>query len=295
MRIGLATPCVTYNPGNNNDWELGASVDDLAEIVRTADRLGFHHLTCSEHIGFPADQETVPGMARYWDPLATLSYFAALTERIRLETHVLVLPYHHPLAIAKRYGTLDRLSKGRLILGVGTGHSAAEFDLLGVPFDERNERTDDSLRALRAALGSRQPSYAGTHYRFDGLVVDPHALQAHVPIWVGGHTMHSLRRAVATGDAWVPFALELGELGQMMRRAADEGVLAGRRDPFDLVFYVQPRVDPMAEPEATAEALGRYREIGATVVTLRIVHRSLAHCLEQLEAVARIDAGLYPR
>lgn len=294
MKIGLATPGVTYNPGNNNDWELQASVDDLSAIVRAADRLGYHHLTCSEHVGYPARYEKVPGTGRYWDPLATLSYFAALTQRIRLETHVLVLPYHHPLAIAKRYGTLDLLSGGRVVLGVGTGHAVAEFELLGVAFDERNDRTDDALRALRAALGRRQPTYHGTYYRFEDLVVDPHAVQPHLPIWVGGRTMRSLRRALTLADGWVPFTLAHEDLARMLRRAGEEGLLAGAPVPFDVVLYVQPRVDPIGDPEGTAAAVLRYHEIGATVVTLRIVHRSPAHCLEQLEAMRDIADSLDP-
>ncbi len=233
-------------------------------------------------------------MARYWDPLASLSYFAALTERIRLETHVLVLPYHHPLAIAKRYGTLDLLSGGRLILGVGVGHSAAEFELLGVEFADRNQRTDDSLRALRAALGSRQPSYEGTHYQFDRFVIDPHAVQPRVPIWVGGRTMRSLRRATALGDGWVPFGLELDELERMLQRARAEGILDVDPTPFDLVLYVQPRVDPIGDPDAAAEAVRRYRELGASVLTVRIVHHSLAHCLEQLEAMRDLADAIDP-
>lgn len=294
MRIGIATPCVTYNPGNNNDWELDATVAELSEVVRAADRLGYHHLTCSEHIGYPAEHERVPGMARYFDPLASLSYFAALTERIRLQTHVLVLPYHHPLAVAKRYGTLDHLSGGRLILGVGVGHSPSEFELLGVPFADRNERTDDSLRALRAALGSRQPSYAGTHFRFDRLVIDPHALQERVPLWIGGHTMRSLRRAVELGDGWVPFGLDRDELGRMLQQARAAGILDARPDPFDLVLYVEPRVDPLGDPEGTAESVRRYQELGASVLTLRIVHHSPAHCLEQLEAMQALADALDP-
>lgn len=294
MRIGLATPGVTYNPGNNNPWELAASVDDLAEIARTADRLGYHHLTCSEHVGFPAVREDVPGRARYFDPLATLSYLAAVTTRIRLETHIVVLPYHHPLALAKRYGTLDLLSGGRLILGVGVGHSQEEFELLGVPFADRNARTDDAIRALRASLGVRQPSYQGTHFRFSGLVVDPHAVQAHVPIWIGGYTARSLRRAVELGDAWVPFGRQFDELAQILAAGQEEGLFEQRQEPLDIVLYIQPRIDPVGDPQGTAEAVVRYREIGATVLTLRIVHHSLAHCLEQLAAMVEIADGLDP-
>src|SRR3954465_2577250 len=117
-------------------WEETAGIDDVAAVAEAADRLGYHHLTCSEHVAVPADVATVRG-ARYWDPLPTFGYLAARTSRIRFATHVLVLGYHHPLAIAKRYGTLDVVCGGRLILGVGVGSLREEFELLGAPFDDR--------------------------------------------------------------------------------------------------------------------------------------------------------------
>src|SRR5437879_10407488 len=119
-KLSVATPVVTMLPGSSGDWEKTASIDDLAHIAEAADQLGYHHLTCSEHIALPAAERARRG-ARYWDPLATLGYLAARTRRIRLATHVLVLAYHHPLEIAKRYGTLDKVSDGSLILGGGAG------------------------------------------------------------------------------------------------------------------------------------------------------------------------------
>lgn len=283
--LGLATPVVTHNPGLNNPWELDAGVEDLVAIAQQADALGVHHLTCSEHVAYPSERATEPGMGRYWDPLATLSYLAAVTTRIQLATHVLVLPYHHPLAVAKRYGTLDRLSGGRLILGVGVGHLEAEFRLLGAPYEQRGAVTDDALRALRASLGSRRPAYAGSHFRFEDVVVDPHTVQERVPIWVGGRTARSLRRAAELGDGWVPFALDYEDLVRLLAWARDAGIVTADR-PRDLVLYAQPRIDPIGAPEETARRLAAYAELGATVCNLRIVHHSRAHALEQLEALA---------
>src|SRR5262249_60035962 len=139
---------------------------ELSRIAAAADRLGYHHLTCSEHVAIPAATVPVRG-ARYYDPLATFGFLAAQTTRVRFLTHVLVLPYHHPLAIAKRYGTLDRLSGGRLVLGVGVGTLAEEFALLVAALADRAERYEDALRAVRASFGRRAPSYAGPHHRFD--------------------------------------------------------------------------------------------------------------------------------
>ena len=148
VKLSIGTPIVTLTPGDHGKWEDSATIEDLAKVAETADRLGYHHLTCSEHVVLPASELARRG-ARYWDPLATLGYIAARTERIRLATNVLVLAYHHPLEIAKRYGTLDVVSNGRLILGVGVGTLKEEFDVLGAHFDDRGPRADDALRALR--------------------------------------------------------------------------------------------------------------------------------------------------
>src|SRR5207248_1012900 len=108
------------------------TIDDVRRIAEAADRLGYDYLTCSEHVAIPSDAMDLPG-PRYWDPLATFGYLAAFTSRIRFTTSVLVLSYHHPLDIAKRYGGLDRISGGRLNLGVGAGYLEPEFRVLGAP------------------------------------------------------------------------------------------------------------------------------------------------------------------
>src|SRR5207253_2742522 len=215
IRYGIVTPVLTRLPGAHARWERDAGFEDVVAIARAADRLGYHHLTCSEHVAVPRDVASVRG-ATYWDPLATFGYLAACTDRIALATFVLVLGYHHPLEIAKRYGTLDRISGGRLILGVGVGSLREEFELLDADFEGRGERADDALRALRSSFGGREPSYAGSHYAYDGFVVDPAGVQARVPIWVGGRTVRSLRRAVELADGWAPFGLSRDELATML-------------------------------------------------------------------------------
>ena len=155
MKLGIVTPALTLLPRAHATWEETATLAQVVDVVQEAERLGYHHCTCSEHVVVPVDVAAERG-GRYWDPLATFGYLAAVTTSIRLATHVLVLGYHHPLAIAKRYGTLDVVSDGRLILGVGVGSLEEEFDLLGAPFPDRGARADDAMRALRArALAAR--------------------------------------------------------------------------------------------------------------------------------------------
>src|ERR1700687_1828463 len=166
VKLGLITPVVTLNPRVHNAWERDAGFDAVVAIAETAERLGYSHITCSEHVAVPTEAGERRG-GRYWDPLAVFGYLAARTARPRVATHVLVLAYHPPLEIAKRYGTLDQVSDGRLILGVGVGSLVEEFDLLGAPFADRGERGDDALRALRASLSTREPEYHGPYYDYE--------------------------------------------------------------------------------------------------------------------------------
>jgi probable F420-dependent oxidoreductase len=248
----------------------------VVAVVQAADRLGYDYVTCSEHVAVPTEAAAVRG-GRYWDPLATFGYLAAVTERIRLATYVLVLGYHHPLEIAKRYGTLDAVAGGRLVLGLGVGSLREEFDLLGVPFEDRGARADDALQALRTALGNARPEHHGPFYDYGDVVVEPHAPQAAVPLWIGGRTGRSLRRAVALADGWAPFGLSDDQLRSLLGRAE-------RPEAFDVVLQPTRPIDPLQQPEAASDVLAGLRDLGATHVSLRFVHHSPAHYIEQLEA-----------
>ncbi len=280
MKLGIATPVVTNVGGAALGWEKDASIEDIGRIAEVADRLGYHHMTCSEHIGLPS-AETARRGARYWDPLATFGYLSARTKQIRFATMTLVLGYHHPLEIVKRYGTLDHVSGGRVILGLGVGSLKEEFDLLGAPFDDRGARGDDALRALRAALPSNEPTYEGEFYSFGGLTVDPCALQPHVPFWIGGRTKRSLRRAVTLADGWCPFYVSMDTAAQWLQTF---DVPAG----FEVVMPAEHPLDPVGEPELTRSALNALAAGGTTIVSARFVHRSLEHYLEQIHALAEM-------
>ncbi|HXN61807.1 MAG TPA: LLM class flavin-dependent oxidoreductase, partial [Acidimicrobiales bacterium] len=162
LALGIVTPGLHMNPRfDPPEWETTATVDDVVSIVQRAEELGYDWVSCSEHIAIPAAASTVRG-GRYFDPFSTLGYFAAVTSRVGLLTHMVVLPYHHPLELLKRLGTLDVLSGGRVIAGVGVGSLQPEFEVLGHAFEGRGERADDAIRALRASWGQRVPSYDGT-------------------------------------------------------------------------------------------------------------------------------------
>lgn len=287
MRLGISTPVVTFYPPTASEWEDSAGIDDIARIAVAADGLGFHHLTCSEHVAVPIQTAAERG-GTYWDPLATFGYLAALTTRIRMATQVLVLGYHHPLEIAKRYGTLDAVSGGRVILGLGVGSLEEEFELLGAPFDDRGARADDALAALRASLSVAEPEYHGQFHDYADMIVRPHAVQDRVPLWIGGRTRRSLRRAVDSGDGWVPFGLSIPELQSMLATVPESSLSSSR---FDVVLSPDRKLDPLGHPEATMRALEAVSRAGATITGVSISARDASHYCDQLARLREIAVG----
>jgi probable F420-dependent oxidoreductase len=277
-------------PGRAGAWEADARMEDLVAVARAADALGYSFLTCGEHVLMSQDQAARRG-CRYFDPLATYGYIAAFTSSIRLATYVLVLGYSHPLEIAKRYGTLDVVSGGRLVLGLGVGSLKAEFDALGLggsEFTERGARGDDAIRALKAALGRREPEYHGAFYDFANYVIDPCATREEVPIWIGGRGQRSLRRAIAFANGWAPFG-ESENLGGMLKRAKDEPSWHERKAPLEIIYRSDEyTVSPVDQPEETADGLHRLFACGATQIAISISSRSCTHYIEQLEALATL-------
>lgn len=284
MRVGLVSPVLTQVPGVASRWEATAKVADVVQVAQAADEAGLHHLTCSEHVAVPEDVAQVRG-GTYWEPLSTLGHLAAVTSRIRLATHVLVLGYHHPLQIAKAYGTLDLLSGGRVVLGVGVGSLEEEFALLGAPFKGRGRRADEALQALRAALGRRLPAFDGEHYRFDGMVLEPHAVQDHVPLWVGGRTLLSLRRAVSYADGWAPFGLRSHEVTAMLDQVSPPS-------GFEVVLHAARPLEPLRDPAGTATVLARLRDAGATVVGGSVAAADVDEHCRALVALAETGGAL---
>lgn len=287
MRLGIVTPVVTRLPDAHAQWERDAGIAEVERVVVEAERLGYDFATCSEHVAVPREVAPTRG-ATYWDPLATFGYLAARTSTIQLATFVLVLGYHHPLAIVKRYGTLDVVSGGRLILGVGVGSLAEEFALLGAELEGRGERGDDAIRAIRASFANVEPSYQGTHYSFEGFVVEPAGIQRDVPIWIGGRTARSLRRAVDLAHAWAPFALSRQELTDMLHRASTTDAWQAREAPLEVIIQATPPLDPLGAPGDTRARVGRLREAGITGLALRFVHHSVDHYCDQLGAMQQL-------
>lgn len=284
VALGIATPVLTRT-NDGPAWLATGTIEDVAQIVSEADRLGFDFCTCSEHVGI-SEAEIGRRGAAYWDPLATFGFLAARTSTIRFVTWVLVLAYHHPLALAKRYGQLDLISNGRLVLGVGVGTLREEFEALGATFEGRGVRADDAIRAIRATWGRREPEYHGPHYDFAGLVVEPHAARTNVPIWVGGRTRRSLRRAIELGDGWTPFALSLEQAADMLAWGRARPEWEQRDRPLDVMLSAG--LDPIRDPDGTHRTLDAARTSGMTHLAAGLAADSPAHYVEQLGSLAQL-------
>ncbi|HEX4225923.1 MAG TPA: TIGR03619 family F420-dependent LLM class oxidoreductase [Pseudonocardiaceae bacterium] len=192
MRLGVNLP--NFGPGTTPDV--------LRRWAQTVEGLGFDLLMVSDHLAITDDVAQVYP-APFYEPFSLLAWLAGVTSRIRLGTTVLLLPYRHPLQVARMAGDIDALAGGdRLVLGVGTGWAREEFAALGLPFAKRGAMTDDHLAALRVLLANDIASYEGSFVSFRNVRTAPRP--AHLPVWVGGNSDIALRRAVRLGDGWHP-------------------------------------------------------------------------------------------
>ena len=216
MRYGLRIPSFALGPRT-------AGLDAMGRYLRRAEDLGFDAAVTIDHLLL-----TPPAYACTWlEPMTTLAALAGVTRTIRLGTMVLVLPLRNPISFAKEWATLDLLSGGRSILGIGVGWHETEFGLMGVPYRERGPRTSEAIEVLKALWAGDDVTYEGKYYRFRGVTIDPKPVQTpHPPIWIGGGTQPSekvygqtvpsidpvLRRIARYADTWVPHSSATPEM-----------------------------------------------------------------------------------
>ena len=196
-----------------------------------AEELGYDSVWVSDHVVVPEANVANFGETVY-DPLVTLGVVAGATRRVRLGTTVLIVPYRNAVVTAKMVSSLDALSGGRVVLGIGAGWVAAESAMLGVPFAERGAMTDEHLRAMIELWSSPEPTFEGKYTQFAALRFAPRPVQQpHPPIWVGGHSPAALRRTVAFGAAWHPINRSPAELragrAELQRWLERRAVLCG--------------------------------------------------------------------
>lgn len=295
LSYGMQLPVQSQSAIYAEPWEAAAAPADLVRIARAADRSGFAYIASCDHIAIP--RRLAEGMSTVWyDPVATLAFLAGVTERVRLMSHVAVVGLRHPLVTAKQYATLDHLSGGRLILGVGAGHVREEFEAVGADFDGRGGVLDETIDALRAALGPQEyPEFAGERFSFGGLGQLPRPAQERVPLWVGGSSPAAVRRAAAKGDGWLPQGDPRDRLPAQIARVHALREEAGVEEPIVIGAITEPlyvgepgwsvgRRTLAGKPEALAESLRAYAAIGVHQIQVRFRSRSVDELTDQMAA-----------
>ncbi|MEW1674431.1 TIGR03619 family F420-dependent LLM class oxidoreductase [Streptomyces noursei] len=293
---GMQLPVQAQSTLFAEEWEAGAGPADLVAVARAADRAGFAYVACCEHVAIPRRLAGPMGTVWY-DPVATLSYLAAVTERVRLLSHVAVVGLRHPLLGAKQYATVDRLSGGRLILGVGAGHVREEFEAVGVDFARRGAVLDEAIDALKAALGPAEfPEFKGERFAFAGLGQAPRPVQApRPPVWVGGSSPAAVRRAAVRGDGWLPQGDRREQLLGQIAKVRRLREAAGIDEPIEIGAIVEPvyvgdagwdvgRRTLVGAPERIAASLREYAAMGVQQLQVRFRSRERAELVEQVAA-----------
>jgi len=205
LAYGIQLPVQALSTRVAMEWEREhGTVDDMARVAQACDDAGFLYVAACHHVAIP--REPAEAMSTTWfDPVATLGYLAARTRRTRLMTNVYVASYRHPLETAKAFATVDALSNGRLLFGVGAGHVEGEFAALGVPFAERGAITDEAIDAILEAWTGEWAAHDGPRWKYADVGQGPRPVQRpHPPIWIGGSGRPALRRVARVGDGWIP-------------------------------------------------------------------------------------------
>src|SRR3954465_9224095 len=284
--FGIQLPVQAQSKYFVEPWELDAGPAEIAAVAAAADRSGFFYVAVCDHVVIP--DELAPRMsAVWWDTVATLSWLAAQTTRTRLLSSVYNLTYRHPLVTAKAFATLDLLSGGRTIIGVGAGHVEKEFAALDVDFSSRGRLLDDGLRVLNEA---RTPGSV------DGMQVAPSPVQKpQPPVWVGGSAPAAVRRAARLADGWLPQGTPLDQMPPLVelyrseRAEMNEPSDAGDIGAITEWLYVgtpswdlaRPAVT--GSPEQVADALRQWGKVGVNHLQVRFPSRNADELVEQVE------------
>jgi len=284
MQIGIVLP------------NLGplATPDAMIAIAERAEQQGFADVWTSDHLAVPIEsQASYPYVRRSGvrldpshpiiDPMIALAGIATRTERIRLGVSVYLAALRHPIVAARLVASLDRLSRGRVCLGVGAGWIPEEYEMLGIAFRERGAVLDEHIACMRALWTEPQPQFSGQYYQLENLGFEPKPVQSRLPIWVGGNSAPARRRAARAGDGWhvidVPLPdLEVG-IADLHRLCREAG-----RNPADVVVSMRAQVSLTPEPVAPAD---RFAPLIGT-------REQVIHDLRAMEALGVGHVALWP-
>lgn len=287
MKIGVTVP---------NNWGV-ENVHDVVALGQQAEQLGFDSIWTMDHlfnIGFVRDRlDNKP----YFHPLGILSFVAARTSTITLGTSVMVLPYHNPIELAKYSATLDQLSGGRFVLGVGAGGTREESDALGLDFHRRGAVANEMMRVMRELWTSDMPAVSGANWRFDNLRFSPKPVQRPLPMWVGGASPGAMKRAATLGDGWHPNGLSPENYRAGAQQIKDMAAAAGR-DPGEICLSLRANIRLNLPAGATpspfdgssqemVDAIGDYARVGVEHVVLAPDSGNVALLRDKMQQIAR--------
>jgi len=301
LAYGIQLPVQSQSTLYAEKWEADAGVTELAALARAADDAGFLYVAVCDHVAIPRPLAQAMGTTWY-DTWTTLGFLAGVTTRTRLMSHVAVLPYRHPLMTAKAVCTLDALSNGRVILGVGAGHAADEFTALGIDFAKRGTILDEAIDGVKAALADEFPEHAGERWQFKDVGVGPRPIQNPVPVWVGGSAPPSLRRAAEKGDGWLPQGTPRAQMPDQIATIRALREKAGIERPIELgvvteILYVgEPSWDVgertiSGSPQHIADRLGEFGAMGVSHMQVRFRSRDVNESVDQ---ITRFGAEVAP-
>ncbi len=306
-------PPGSFPPGSHH-WQANLTCEDFQRIARTADELGFDAMAVPEHLALPVDLQA--NMGAYWPHAFTaMAFLAGATTRMKVNSGVIVLPYHHPVAVAKAVSTLDVLSSGRVMLTFGVGMAPAEFAAVGVPFERRGRVTDEYVAAMKALWTEQRPEFHGEFVHIADVVFEPKPVQRpHPPLWFGGRSMASLRRAARHGDGWAPAGGLLGrgpwfeddrQLPGLLTEVRETRAAAGNDGRFDINLpVVQPNIGPNhtvlpptfvpRSAQQVVDEVGRLEALGVTWTSVPCVIRVDDSLEGHLEGLHWIVDEIFP-
>lgn len=280
--FGIQLPVQAQSKYFVEPWELGAGPAEVAAVAQAADRAGFFYVAVCDHVAIPDD--LAPRMsAVWWDTIATLGWLAGLTTKTRLLSSVFNLTYRHPLVAAKSFATLDFISQGRALIGVGAGHVEKEFAALGIDFASRGRLLDEGLQVFDEALRTGI---------VDGMEIQPRPVQQpRPPIWVGGSAPAAVRRAARLADGWLPQGTPLEQMPEMVELYRKErGDGTGDIGAISEWLYVgDPAWDVnrpcvSGSPEQLADSLNRWAAVGVNHLQVRFPSRGVDELVDQITA-----------
>jgi probable F420-dependent oxidoreductase len=293
---GIQLPVQTLTRTLADPWEDDAGPSELVTAAQAAEAAGLDFIGVCDHVAIPDDDYAAHMGTTWYDPVATLAWLGAVTEKIRLLSVVWVAAYRHPLITASAFGTLSQLTGDRTILGVGAGHVEGEFAALDIEFSRRGAILDECLDAVRSAFASHYVTHRGDLFDYAKVGIAPGPPSGELPIWIGGSGPAAWRRVGRRGDGYIPMGNPRDQYPEIIDTIHESAAAAGREGTaFDI--GIMPPWGYIGDPpedlppawltgsaDRIAESLRADRQVGANVFHLKFRSRTFEEYLDQLAA-----------